>query len=104
MGLSQINWTLSDFFYPDYNCEVLTRQSFNCSREAAELLQFQLDLWMANNDAHANLQDFMSSCDNGIRTGCSFVTVGRPKWVNELNLNASDSQEVKVKRYLDCII
>ena len=102
MGLSQINRTLSDFFNPEYNCEVLTQQSFNCSREAAESLKLKLDLWMANNDAHTRLKDFMNSCNE--ETDCSFETVGRSTWVNGLNLNVSDPEEFKIKRYLDCII
>ena len=99
--LLQINWTLSDFFYPDYNCD-LTQQSFNCSREAAELLQLKLDLWTASSNAYNSLKDFIIGCN---KDGCNFSvqTVTRSTWVTGLNLNASEPEEAKAKRYLDCI-
>ena len=96
--LGQINWTLSDFFYPGYGCDGLTQQSFNCSREAAKSLKLKLDLWMANSNAYRSLKDF--TCYEQKR--CS--TVARPDWVAGLKLNTSDPAEAQVQRYLDCII
>ena len=98
---SQINWTLSDFYVRPTDCDGFTlssRQSFNCSREAAELLKLKLKLWEVNRDSHDSLRNLY----------CNPRCIPRPAttsdWVTGLSLNTSHPADAGAKRFLDCIL
>ena len=99
--LIQINQTLSDFFIdiPNYNCDGFTPSPrlFTCSREAANQLQVLLKFWTLNREAQNDLQELC-----GQHGDCR--STPRRDWVNQLNLDTTDSAELGVKKYLNCII
>lgn len=104
----QIFSTLADFAvpWPDPDtavgyCDVsLKQQLFSCSREGAEQLQLNLEVWMLSRDAY---YDNIKFCSLEEENTCSLLK-DRSSWVNGLNLNTSDPSDDDVKSYLDCIV